>query len=131
MGYAIIILIGYIFMLIVAKIREWKVISSLGFQTSAPEMFLTNEKFYHFTCLIIAILILIISFFVDDVLHGLVIVIVAWLLGRNSGKNKAFLSYRTIMKEAMDFAETDEERKAAEDLMNQTDAELKQKMKEL
>ena len=131
MGYAIIILIGYFFMLIVAKIREWKVISSLGFQTSAPGMFLTNEKFYHFTCLIIAILILIISFFVDDVLHGLVIVIVAWLLGRNSGKNKAFLSYRTIMKEAMDFAETDEERKAAENLMNQTDAELKQKMKEL
>ena len=130
MGYVIIILIGYIFMLIVGKVREWKIISSLGFQTSVPPLFLSNEKFYHLTCVFIAILIPIIALFVDDILHGLVIVIVAWLIGRNSGKNKAFLTYRTIMKEGMEFAETDEDRKTAEQLMNQTDKELKQRLKE-
>ena len=130
MGYAVIVVLGFIYLSYVSKVTEWHIISALGFKTSAPQYFLTHENIYHYIGWLIAASIIISSFFIADYTNGFIAVIVAWLLGKNSGKTSAFSSYRMIMKEMIEFAESEEERKSCEDEMNKTNAELKQKVKE-
>ena len=130
MGYVIIIFLGFIYLSYVSKVNEWSIISALGFKDSAPQYFLTHENIYHYIGCFIASSIIISSFFIADYINGIITVIVAWLLGKNSGKTSAFSSYRMAMKEIIEIAESDEERKRYEDEMNKTDAELKQKLKE-
>ena len=129
MGYAIIVVLGFVYLSYVSKVSEWSIISALGFKTSAPQYFLTHENIYHYIGWLIAALIIISSFFIADLITGFITVIVAWLLGNNSGKTSAFSSYRRTMKEMVEIAESEEERKTYEDEMNKTDAELKQKLK--
>ena len=130
MGYAIIVVLGFIYLSYVSKISEWVIISALGFKSSTPQYFLTHENIYHYIGWLIAALIIISSFFIADLITGFITVIVAWLLGNNSGKTSAFSSYRRTMKEMVEIAESKEERKTYEDEMNKTDTELKQKVKD-
>src|SRR5210317_1422206 len=54
MGYAIIVVLGFIYLSYVSKVTEWHIISALGFKTSAPQYFLTNENIYHYIGWLIA-----------------------------------------------------------------------------
>jgi hypothetical protein len=130
MGYTIIIVFGFVYLSYVSKVSEWSIISALGFKTSAPEYFLNHENIYHYIGLFIAASIVISSFFLADFFTGFSAVIVAWLLGKNSGKTSAFSTYRMAMKEMMEIAESEDERKTYEIEMNKTNTELKQKVKD-
>ena len=130
MDYLIITIFGFVYLSYLSKINEWVIISALGFKSSTPQYFLTHENFYHYIGWLIAALIIISSFFIADLITGFITVIVAWLLGNNSGKTSAFSSYRRTMKEMMEIAESEDERKTYEVEMNKTNAELKQKVRD-
>jgi hypothetical protein len=115
------------------KIEAWGVIGNLGLKSELPEAFLRNPKMYvNLQYGMLAILI-IIGFFTHYI-PWYVAIIVTFVVSNATywlGMKSAFKKYRKILKEMLEYAETDEEKETYKQQLNQsTDAALAMKLEQ-
>jgi len=99
--FAVFILLYFI---IGTKVKQWEVITTLGFPTEAPEGYLKNPQPYNListTCFIIALLAVIISPHRYSATLGFPILGLLWFFVNNRGISGGIKEYRRVMKETI------------------------------
>lgn len=108
------------------KIDFWITISILGFQSETPVLFIQKPIYYEIcrSALFLSAVatLFIISEFPWYVGAGFLAFL--WLSSGRRGRNKAFNAYRNIMKEMLEYAETEEEKSQYLKAMHKINQEL-------
>lgn len=90
------------------KVKQWEVITILGFRTEAPQGYLRNPGAYKLTgifCFLVAIVAIIFSSYRYLATIGFPILGVLWFLVNNRGIDRGIKEYRRVMKETCDYYE--------------------------
>jgi|TARA_B110000902_G_C13818576_1_gene402735 hypothetical protein len=107
-------------------VDTWLTISALGFKSETPLMFLQNPRFFGFMRSVLFVGAIALSFGFTKIpwYFGLIVLVVIWLIAGSIGRKEAYSSYRRILKEMMETAETAEERAEYEAASVKTNEEL-------
>ena len=97
----------YIF--VALRVKQWEVITVLGFPTETPKYYLQHPSIYNFVriaCYIVAIITVILSPYKYSVAVGFPIIGLLWFIVNNAGVNRGIKEYRRVMKETREYYET-------------------------
>ena len=97
-----------LYIVIGLKVKQWEVITTLGFPTETPEGYLKNPRRYNVvrtSCFFIALFAVIISPYRYSATLGFPILGLLWFLVNNRGINGGIKEYRRVMKETIDYYE--------------------------
>lgn len=115
-----------LYLVVGIKVDEWITISLLGFKSHTPPLFLTNPRLYDwvrgglFAAAAACLFRVTFAWYL-----GVGALYAAWMLTTWGGQHLAFKTFRTIMREVLDRADTDSDRQSALEYLNKTDAELR------
>ena len=97
-----------LYVLIALKVKQWEVITILGFRTETPQGYLTNPKYYNLTrtiCFLVAVIAVIFSPYRYSGTVGFPILGLLWFIVNNAGINRGIKEYRRVMKETCAYYE--------------------------
>lgn len=97
-----------LYIVIGLKVKQWEVITTLGFPTETPEGYLKNPRHYNLvrtSCFFIALFAVIISPYRYSATLGVPILGLLWFFVNNRGINGGIKEYRRVMKETIDYYE--------------------------
>ena len=116
----------FLYLVVSAKVDEWITISALGFKSATPLLFLQKPKVYDFVRSVLFLLAVATCFFMTSIpwYVGLIILGVVWLWAGSIGRRKAFKSYRLILLQMVETAETPEQKAEYEEMLKKSDQEL-------
>ena len=119
-----------IYTIIAIKVKQWITISALGFRSETPQYFFSYPIIYILIRSIFFLFALCSIFLIQAFpwYIGLIILIIIWFSAGWIGRKRAFKDYRRILREMIDYAESDEEKYEYKKEMIKTDIELIQSM---
>jgi hypothetical protein len=97
-----------LYIVIGLKVKQWEVITTLGFPTETPEGYLKKPSSYNLvrtSCFVIALLSVVISPYRYSATLGFPILGLLWFFVNNRGINRGIKEYRRVMKETVDYNE--------------------------
>jgi hypothetical protein len=97
-----------LYIVIGLKVKQWEVITLLGFPTETPENYIKNPRLYHIVrtiCFVIPLLAVLISPYRHSGVVGIPILGLLWFFVNNRGINGGIKEYRRVMKETIEFYE--------------------------
>ena len=105
----IFVIFTLLYIVIGLKVKQWEVITTLGFSTETPEGYLKNPRHYNLirtSCFVVALLTVVISPYRYSAALGVPILGLLWFSVNNRGINRGIKEYRRVMKETVDYYET-------------------------
>lgn len=130
MAELIFVILTVLYSLVSAKVDEWITISTLGFLGQTPVMFLERPRLYYVVRSALFIVAVAVSFATTFARWYICLAILAgvWLGAGCVGRRKAFNTYRRILREMMEQADSPEQRAEYEAASKRNDQELLQRV---
>ena len=102
----IFIVFSLLYVVIGVKVKQWEVITILGFRTETPEGYLRNPKVYNLTrtfCFLVAVIAVIFSPYRYSATIGFPILGLLWYCVYHRGTDRGIKEYRRAMKETCEY----------------------------
>ncbi len=113
-----------LYFIIALKVDEWITIYTLGFGTETPERFLTNPSVYKGVSSLLFLVSVGLLFLIDFKIVGGIAIAIAWFLSGYFGHKMAYKKYRKVLKEMIEVAESEKERRELQESLTKDDIAL-------
>jgi hypothetical protein len=104
MAETLLFTLAALYAVVAVKVDQWYTISSLGFKSETPELFLSHPKFYHWTRIFLFAATVAVWFFTRPIQWyvGVVGLSGIWLCAFWIGRNLGFADFRRVHREIIE-----------------------------